>query len=191
MAGVAERTGALALGRGASCPPGRGRLKFPTEVCPPAGAEEVSAGSTRGKCGGNPGPVRSFLQPCLPFPPPDLGLEVLLFQVGSKRGPSRNSLGVGVGAASCPRPWSVGVPGPSLQAKWVGSSVTLSIPPPHLFVLLLLGDCGWREGGRQPHSLQAFPEGPGGGVGGSGRTGVLGDGCAVALPGAAVEPLLA
>lgn len=45
----------------------------------PPGQREVSAGSARGKCGGNPGLVRSFLEPCLLFPPPKPGLEVLPF----------------------------------------------------------------------------------------------------------------
>ena len=68
------------------------------------GPREVSSGSTRGKCGGSPGPVRSFLEPCLPFPPPKLGLEVLLFQVGRKRGQSWNSWRVEARVASCRRP---------------------------------------------------------------------------------------
>ena len=107
---VAERMGTPVLGPGPSCPPSRGRLRFSTvrtRFSPRRpGQSEASAGSSRGKCRGNPRPLRRFLEPCFLFLCPRLGLEALLFQVGRKRGQSwswwRWS---GAGGASCPSSW--------------------------------------------------------------------------------------
>lgn len=101
---VAERMGPPDGGRGHSCPPIGGQLQFPmvrTSFPRRPGQSEASAGSTRGKCGGSPGPVRSFLKPCLPFPPPKLRLEVLLFSSWEEKKPELEPLGVEVCVCVC------------------------------------------------------------------------------------------
>lgn len=73
--------------------------------------------------------MRSFLEPCFLYLPPKKGWEVLLFQVGSKRGQSWSSWRWRWGAHPVPVPGWVRALGPNLQ-EWAAGIAAISNTQP-------------------------------------------------------------
>lgn len=158
---VAERMGAPALDRGPSCPPSRDGLQFPAEKTSFPRLPRLSAAPTAppgGSRGGNPGLVRSCLEPC-GSSASKLVLEVLLFHVGRIKRTEQRSRGrvvgrLGVTSRSSPLGrhelwWQLRALAECLQG-FLRPSVH-----PLLWSSPFQGDCGWREGERQLESVQA------------------------------------
>lgn len=121
-----------------------------SKFSPSAWAERGFRSLQQGEVQRKPGPVRSFLEPCFLFLPPKKGWEVLLFQVGRKRGQSWSSWRWRWGAHPVPVPVWVRAPGPNLR-EWAARISTISNTHPttrQLLVLPLPGGTVLGEQGR-------------------------------------------